>query len=123
MPEVNVKWLDGDEQEMSVLDFGTITVYPVTEEGGEAEKEFFIKNDSDSSAKMEEVVVKFTGKDEEPVGWKQVKKEGGDYASEMSISDIEPGEQSDKLIARSKVPYDATTGSHTTQLTVDYIYS
>ena len=123
MPDVTVKWLDDEQNEMDVLDFGTITVYPVTEDGGEAEREFFIKNAEDSTATMEEVVVKFTGDNEEAVGWKQVKKEGGDYSSELSISDIEAGETSDKMVARTQVPHDATTGDHTTQLTVDYIYS
>ncbi len=122
---VEVKWLDADEQPMDKLDFGTIYVYPGKEDDGEAIKEFFIQNDG--AAKMEEVEVTFVG--EEPaVGWKGISKEQDgdvwvDFSDSVNIGDIESGEQSDKLAARTVVPYDVTPGNYETKLAVNYIYS
>lgn len=122
--EIIVKWLDGSEETTEELNFGTITVYPVTQEGGSAEKEFYIKNSNESISTMEEVVVKFSGEDEEAVGWKQVKKAtDAEFSDELSISDLAPGDTSVKLVARTQVPYDASVGDHVTKVTVDYIYS
>ena len=122
---VEVKWLDSEENELTVLDFGTIYVYPGKEDDGEAIKEFFIQNDG--AAKMEGVEVTFVGEGPE-VSWKSLSSEqDGDewinFNSSLEIGDIESGEQSDKLAARTVVPYDVVPGNYECKLAVNYIYS
>lgn len=116
---VTIKWLDGaaagiGDAAITEINFGDI-VRP-----GNATKSFKIGNTGTSVA--ESVVVSADGADAEAVGWKTFSADNVTYTATVNLANIASNGVSPVTYVKTTVPDTATTGTHTTNVKVSYIY-
>lgn len=117
---VTIKWLDGaasavSDAAITEINFGDI-VRP-----GTATRTFKIGNTGSSI--VEQVSVSADGADAEAVGWKTFSTDGSTFTASISVPNIAATTGlSGTLSVRTTVPSNGTTGTHTTNIKVQYVY-
>ena len=117
---VTIKWLAGDAADVSApaiteINFGDI-VRP-----GEATRTFKIGNTGNSVA--ESVSVSADGADAEAVGWKSFSTDGSTFTASINVPNIAATTGiTGQLSVKTTVPANGTTGTHTTNIKVQYVY-
>jgi len=117
---VTIKWLAGNaastaDAAITEINFGDI-VRP-----GIATETFKIGNTGSSIA--ESVSVTADGADAEAVGWKTFSTDASTFTASINVPNIAATTGlSGELSVRTTVPANGTTGTHTTNVKVSYVY-
>ena len=117
---VNILWLDPTAADTSgtqitEINFGDI-VRP-----GTATTSFKIGNTGDSAA--EQVVVTVDGADAEAVGWKSFSTDDTTFTAAINLPNIVATNGiTDVVYIKTTIPDTATTGTHTSNVKVSYVF-